>query len=397
MNTLFIALFNVSFFYFVSTKETPVNLSCAELKKKIVGSVMNGFSSKPTYDGTDFYLANKNGEDAIQIGPNGWSGLETDGFDSSRKTCFIIHGFKDHHQRGWIKKLQKGLHNAINYNLIIIDWSKGSESWNYVEAVHNTYKVAQGIVKFLDSMQKEVSILNNFTENESWKNLYFIGHSLGAQIAGQAGHLIKSSSNFKMERITGLDPARPCFQSVDPIFKLDYSDADFVDVIHTQTGNDEDVSGIGVQERSGHVDFYVNGGIIQPECETKLMAIQKMLCSHNLAYRFFTETVYDSKTNNCKLMGYKWDGSYKEALQILDEVDKGNSCADCMEMGINAVNHKIESGRYLVFTSVSRPYCPLKTGDKSLLTKELQKLNATTKLFPNLPSIRKILYGNWFD
>lgn len=96
---------------------------------------------------------------------------------------------------------------------------------------------------------------------------------------------------------------------------------------------------------------------MQPECETKPITIQKMLCSHNLAYRFFTETVYDLKTNNCKLMGYRWNGSYREALQILDQVDKGNSCADCVEIGINAVNHKNESGRYLVITSVSRPYC----------------------------------------
>lgn len=104
-------------------------------------------------------------------------------------------------------------------------------------------------------MQIKVSNLNNFIENEAWKNLYFIGHSLGAQISGQAGHLIKSSGIFKMERITGLDPARPCFKHIDHIFKLDRSDADFVDVIHTQTGNNEDVSGIGVQEPSGIFHF----------------------------------------------------------------------------------------------------------------------------------------------
>lgn len=75
---------------------------------------MNVFSSKQIYNGSNFYLANNNDEDDIQIGSNDWRGLETDGFDSSRKTCFIIHGFKDHHQRGWIKKLKKGLLNAVS-------------------------------------------------------------------------------------------------------------------------------------------------------------------------------------------------------------------------------------------------------------------------------------------
>jgi Lipase. len=33
--------------------------------------------------------------------------------------------------------------------------------------------------------------------------------------------------------VTGLDPAQPCFQDDSPDIRLDPSDADFIDVIHT--------------------------------------------------------------------------------------------------------------------------------------------------------------------
>jgi hypothetical protein len=52
----------------------------------------------------------------------------------------------------------------------------------------------------------------------------------------------------------------PFFATVSKDRKLDASDADFVDVIHTNALLE------GKMEASGDVDFYVNGGIIQPGC-----------------------------------------------------------------------------------------------------------------------------------
>ncbi|CAB0029931.1 unnamed protein product [Trichogramma brassicae] len=40
----------------------------------------------------------------------------------------------------------------------------------------------------------------------------------------------------RVKRITGLDPAQPCFKGVHLSLRLDKEDAEFVDVIHTQTG-----------------------------------------------------------------------------------------------------------------------------------------------------------------
>lgn len=52
----------------------------------------------------------------------------------------------------------------------------------------------------------------------------------------------------------------PGFTFVTKENKLDPSDADFVDVIHTNAFIQ------GTIESSGHVDFYMNGGIVQPGC-----------------------------------------------------------------------------------------------------------------------------------
>lgn len=64
----------------------------------------------------------------------------------------------------------------------------------------------------------------------------------------------------KLSRITGLDPAMPGFAFVSDENKLDPSDANFVDIIHTNAFLQ------GKVERCGHVDFYMNGGVLQPGC-----------------------------------------------------------------------------------------------------------------------------------
>lgn len=65
---------------------------------------------------------------------------------------------------------------------------------------------------------------------------------------------------YKLPRITGLDPALPGFVTLDKDSKLDAGDAKFVDIIHTNAFMQ------GKVEQSGDVDFYVNGGAIQPGC-----------------------------------------------------------------------------------------------------------------------------------
>jgi hypothetical protein len=55
-------------------------------------------------------------------------------------------------------------------------------------------------------------------------------------------------------RITGLDPSGPLFHSVGRADRLDPTDAQFVDVIHTAG------KWVGNDDISGHADFFPNGG-----------------------------------------------------------------------------------------------------------------------------------------
>lgn len=65
-----------------------------------------------------------------------------------------------------------------------------------------------------------------------------------------------------------MDPAGPLFTKWPKSLKLDASDAEFVDVIHTDAGI------FGYPRQIGHVDFWPNQGISpQPGCE--IAAVKK--------------------------------------------------------------------------------------------------------------------------
>ena len=64
---------------------------------------------------------------------------------------------------------------------------------------------------------------------------------------------------------TGLDPARG-LPTNDTANMLDITDADFVDVVHTNGGTNNDTRAIF--DAMGHVDFYANGGSYQPGCDS---------------------------------------------------------------------------------------------------------------------------------
>ncbi len=128
-------------------------------------------------------------------------------------------------------------------NLFIVDWRNEASGIDYFKAVFNVRQVAKHIAKFMN----DAFIMP--------KKVHCIGHSLGAHVCGYVG------KEMKLARITGLDPAGPLFGQ-RATERLDKSDAEFVDIIHTD-------STLGYNSPLGHVDFYPNGGGSQPNCNDK--------------------------------------------------------------------------------------------------------------------------------
>lgn len=113
-------------------------------------------------------------------------------------------------------------------------------------------QVGEYIAVFLEFLSSETRV--------SLDDVHVVGHSLGAHIAGYIGKY----TSRKLGRITGLDPAGPAYETPylkDPADRLDSTDANFVDVIHTCAGS------LGFLRPIGHADFYPNGGTFkQPGC-----------------------------------------------------------------------------------------------------------------------------------
>lgn len=91
--------------------------------------------------------------------------------------------------------------------------------------------------------------------------MLLIGHSLGGQIAGFVGKRIFNETGEKLKRIIALDPAGPLFDTRPSDKRLNKTDADIVEVIHSDGGT------FGFLKACGTIDFFPNGGSSQPGCK----------------------------------------------------------------------------------------------------------------------------------
>lgn len=169
----------------------------------------------------------------------------------------------------------------------------------------------------------------NFENNLSSNDYHLIGFSLGAHVAGFTGMEITNIS-----RITGLDPAAPLFEGYPERVRLDPSDAQFVDVIHSN-GDSFLRGGLGSFDPMGHIDFYPNGGRVQVGCSSVFMGAitdifygrWQSLCHHRRAFRFFIDSVVPS----CKFKSYACD-SFEQYIRG-DCFDCGPDNTRCSNMG----------------------------------------------------------------
>uniref|UniRef100_A0A8C6SVZ6 Lipase, member Ia n=1 Tax=Neogobius melanostomus TaxID=47308 RepID=A0A8C6SVZ6_9GOBI len=200
-------------------------------------------------------------------------------FNASRPTTFIIHGFRP------TGSPQRDM------NVIVVDWNRGAANVNYFKAKENTIKAGENLTAFVEVMQNSGASLSS---------IHLIGISLGAHVSGFIG----AHFNASIGRITALDAAGPLFTGTSPEHRLDPTDAQFVDVLHT------DIDALGFREALGHIDFYANGGTDQPGCPpTVFSGGAYFKCDHQRSVFLYMESL----KRTCPIRAYPCS-SYNDFL-----------------------------------------------------------------------------------
>uniref|UniRef100_F6Q1W0 Triacylglycerol lipase n=1 Tax=Sus scrofa TaxID=9823 RepID=F6Q1W0_PIG len=242
----------------------------------------------PEKIGTRFLLyTNENPNNFQILLPSDPSTIEASNFQTDRKTRFIIHGFIDKGDESWLVNMCQNLFEVEEVNCICVDWKKGSQT-TYTQAANNVRVVGAQVAQMLAMLQLNYSY--------SPSQVHLIGHSLGAHVAGEAG-----SKTPGLGRITGKiqGPVSPAPEHV----RLDPSDADFVDVIHTDAASLIPFLGFGTSQQLGHLDFFPNGGEEMPGCKKNALSQivdldgiwsgtrDFVACNHLRSYKYYSESI----------------------------------------------------------------------------------------------------------
>jgi len=130
---------------------------------------------------------------------------------------------------------------------------------------------AQNETEIINRVSNLVVLLNsNF--DVPLDRILVVGFAEGAHLAGGVAAKVQQDLGGQLPRITALDPS----SGEDLEHKLSPSDAQFVEVVHTNAG------GEGTWEQLGHVDYYPNGGQTQPGCSSNS-------CSHERSLELLAE------------------------------------------------------------------------------------------------------------
>jgi len=321
-------------------------------------------------------------------------------YSNTRGTTVIIHGFMSEVKPGeWMYQMKDELLDNADFNVIIVDWT-GGNGLPYTQATGNTRLVGAQLADLINTIAEKTDQLE--------ADFHLVGHSLGAHVAGYAGERVIDQESMLplLGRISGLDPAAPYFEGMRPVVRLDEKDANFVDVIHTDTESlGFDTLGLGMKQAVGRADYYPNKGYSQPACAgflknlqvraaqgsntsdettttpasatsvvdwlprnhenmTAIVLIEQnalrarsilgLGCDHSMAIKYFLESI----NSNCRFTSYPCD--------TLEDVTGGSChhlCDDpnpCGQMGFYADDVHIVTetpAKYFLTTGNKAPYC----------------------------------------
>ncbi|XP_025832877.1 endothelial lipase-like isoform X2 [Agrilus planipennis] len=171
--------------------------------------------------------------------------------DLTQETKFIIHGWTEYGTKPWLMNMAKAYYETDHkYNVILVDWSAYGNS-TYFRSICYVSHVGRAIANYIVNVGFDLN------------KVHIIAHSLGGQVAGYVGQSIYFAQGTKVRRITGLDAAGPLFcypKLLNDDLRLSPDDANFVDAIHTNDGEN------GCSNDYGNVDFRPNCGSFQTGC-----------------------------------------------------------------------------------------------------------------------------------
>ncbi|XP_024217589.1 pancreatic triacylglycerol lipase isoform X2 [Halyomorpha halys] len=311
----------------------------------------------------------------ISLDDTDWSLTGSDFNPNREVTVVMTHGFASSGEAEWLSEMVVAYLKNKDANAFILDWGKGATITNYLQVASNTRIVGAELARFLRHL------INNGLKTEK---IHLIGHSLGSHIMSYCAKNISEIS--KVKRITGLDPAQPGFEGNPVTVRLASSDAEEVDVIHTDAKPFIPFFGFGMLTPVGTVDFYMNGGSSQPGCLTitkpNITGIADLVkypveviadwigCSHGRSYEYFISAMNGT---NCSFFGRKMKAtetflkiSTLGTLKMADPIVKDlTSCTPetCNLVGLDTFEFPAR-GNFAVTTTGTSPYCEV-TGNES--------------------------------
>ncbi|KAB7500267.1 Pancreatic triacylglycerol lipase [Armadillidium nasatum] len=271
---------------------------------------------------------------------------------NSSFTAFTHNGY-----RQWLKDMAAALLQYGDYNVLRVDWGQGSLTLPD-QALANTKVVGEEIAYFVNTLKGELNV--------NVSKCHCIGHSMGGYVCGFAGQGID-----KLGRITALDPAPKEFFEVENNEKLDPSDAEFVDAIHTGFSLLNILPSIAVPQPVGHLDFYVNEGHYQTGCYLSLTSLlnptnnleenlidlvaNEVTCGHLRPIFYYIESILEP---SCQWVSYEC--SSFERFQKGECASCGTDSSKCGLLGPRAIEYTDKSREKVVLfikTAAESPFC----------------------------------------
>ncbi|OWR50387.1 inactive lipase [Danaus plexippus plexippus] len=243
--------------------ENAINLACQGER----GVIFGGSAVKRT----------ENPRVSQPLMPNNVNLLSRSNYKSIRRTIVLIHGWMNSATSNFNSVLLRALLAAEDVNVIVVDWSSGSNSLQYREVNANAISSGSAVAQFINWLNQNTgSVLAQY---------HIIGHGVGGHQAGIVGSLNLPVHGY----ITGLDPA--LIGWVNNIYRFRPSDALYSEVIHTNYGV------FGYLADLAKVDFYPNGGISMPGCDSNG-------CDHERGFQYLAESIASGGFRGRECMNY---------------------------------------------------------------------------------------------